>query len=894
MLVSYCLTARVLLHLCYYLPEQSPSDQIMSGRREIFVTAGILIILFALAGLAASGCSSADRNPVLTAGSEVVQTVNAPGSSTYLCSYYSVWLDRERNTMEWSVDRSALFTANIVSFLNSDPFSLAFHLNDLDANTDYLDLDLDIVITHPFADSPEFNAYDVRGIFMGNGSQVLTYNDALVYPVGNSDPILLPDPDDGSGGPDGYTRWYNFTEFSLPGNPLFTYVHGNLASHGFSGSATLCPYRYFADGVGPADDLCLWLVDNPATRGVFSSGATNVRKYYVRFPSGSEISFGYAVIASWAGKQIEMHPANTPEAVACDVTSLSTVYYNNPGDSGGRLILDVSLFAWDVQPSRLVVESTVLSGPASLNPAEIATGGGSNYSTYHIDLQCDNVTSSDGNEFWIVVEYEDFGYANEYGVPNDAGTDPLASFFRYDLVVPTCIHPGWAATWGDSGADVTNGSTVDPYGYPVITGYSQVAGGIADGVLLKYSPQGDLVFEKRWGGTLFNSGNKVSVDDQGNIYVCGDFSGTTDFDPGEGVEERSSDSGSRDPFLVKFNNDGEFLWVRTWGSSTFDSGKAVTTTSSGMVYVCGYFEGTLDFNPPSGELRTSNGMRDASLVCYDPDGQFQWVRTWGGDDIDGGMFVTSDQAGNAYVTGHFQCEDVDFDPGPDVELHSSSGERDVFLSSFDEAGNFRWVACWGGTQFDQGYGAGVNGTGFIYSTGYFMGTVDFDPGPGVFELTSNNFSRDVFLTCFDLEGSLQWAVSWGSDYDVGTMGDYGSGITFDDEDNIYVGGVFLDTVDFDPGLGTLTLSSNGELDASLSKFTSSGDFIWARTWGGVQNDNTNKITFDGQGGIFISGIFRDAVDFAQTDYPCFDPQDIHTSNGSIDLYLARYLTDGCW
>ena len=69
---------------------------------------------------------------------------------------------------------------------------------------------------------------------------------------------------------------FNFSEFSEGGMSLFSYTEGNFASPGFSGSATLCPYRYYADGLGTYEDLWTWLNDHPTQNGQFSSGATNM------------------------------------------------------------------------------------------------------------------------------------------------------------------------------------------------------------------------------------------------------------------------------------------------------------------------------------------------------------------------------------------------------------------------------------------------------------------------------------------------------------------------------------------------------------------------------------------------------------------------------------------
>jgi hypothetical protein len=100
---------------------------------------------------------------------------------------------------------------------------------------------------------------------------------------------------------------------------------------------------------------------------------------------------------------------------------------------------------------------------------------------------------------------------------------------------------------------------------------------------------------------------------------------------------------------------------------------------------------------------------------------------------------------------------VDFDPGPGEDNHTSNGSPswDAFLSKFDPNGNFVWARTWGGSDNwdgDEGYGVAADGSGNAFVTGYFNETVDFDPGPGVDNHTSNG-GWDVFLSKFPPDGN---------------------------------------------------------------------------------------------------------------------------------------------
>jgi len=338
--------------------------------------------------------------------------------------------------------RAPMFTANVTNFINGSMVGIGFDIDGIETGPDFIDVDVDIVLTHPFPGMPHYNGYDVRGVFMADGSSSLEYNDDLIYPVSGTDQFMLPDPSDGSGTPDGYTRWFNATEFN-GSMPLLSYVPGKYGTTGFAGTATLCPYRYFADGLAVEDDLFSWLGDQADQNGVFSSGATNDRKFYLRFPNGKGVTFGYAVIANWAGVEDDDHPSNAPEAVACDVADSSDVWYISNSQNGGMLNLDISLWDWDsviedgtMSDYKIFLESTVLADPYEFATADMTpVAGDENYSTYHVELAADAVSGTEGNEYWIIVEQQGFDYTNDFNVPNNADTDPLTAFFRYDLDV---------------------------------------------------------------------------------------------------------------------------------------------------------------------------------------------------------------------------------------------------------------------------------------------------------------------------------------------------------------------------------------------------------------------------------------------------------------------------
>ena len=193
----------------------------------------VLITGALLSILVAAGCSgeSDPINPSPTGiDSDSMASGRCAGSQTCLWGYYNVTIDPVNMKAEAVVDRTCMFTANVTNFLNMNPASMTFLINDVQVQPGYTDVDIDVGLTHPFPGLPRYNGYDVRGIFMGNGSAELKYRDGLMYPVLAADQYMLNDPRDDIGGPDGYTRWFNLTEFNMGGMPLFQYTQGRMAT----------------------------------------------------------------------------------------------------------------------------------------------------------------------------------------------------------------------------------------------------------------------------------------------------------------------------------------------------------------------------------------------------------------------------------------------------------------------------------------------------------------------------------------------------------------------------------------------------------------------------------------------------------------------------------------
>lgn len=324
-----------------------------------------------------------------------------------------------------------------------------------------------------------------------------------------------------------------------------------------------------------------------------------------------------------------------------------------------------------------------------------------------------------------------------------------------------------------------------------------------------------------------------------------------------------------------------FGWAKSMGGNYFDYGYSVTTDLSGNVYTTGMFENTVDFDPGDATFNlTSNGMFDIFIQKLDSDGNFIWAKSIGGPYGDNGEHIITDEYGNVYITGAFE-ETADFDPGSATFNLSSNGEGDIFILKLDASGNFIWAKSIGGTYWDYGLFIAIDALENVCLTGGFSNTADFDPSESTFELTSNGLT-DVFILKLDASGNFIWANSFGGIYE-----EQGRSIITDESGNFYLTGFFKTTVDFDPGVSTYNLTSNGGWDCFIQKLDTDGNFIWAKSIGGSNDDYGIYIAKDATTNLYVTGFFEGAVDFdpGATNF-------ILASNGLRDVYIQKLNSDG--
>src|SRR6218665_2025973 len=230
----------------------------------------------------------------------------------------------------------------------------------------------------------------------------------------------------------------------------------------------------------------------------------------------------------------------------------------------------------------------------------------------------------------------------------------------------------------------------------------------------------------------------------------------------------------------------------------------------------------------------------------------------GGAGDDAGNSITTDAAGNVYTTGHFEGT-ADFDPGAGTFTLASAGKKDIFISKLDAAGNFQWAIAFGDTGIDRGSFIATDAAGNVYVTGFFSGTVDFDPGPGT-SVQSTLINQSAFILKISTSGNLVWSKS------IAYFGlKYAVALALDLQGNVYVTGDFNGSADFDPGVfGTYFLNAQG--GSYVLKLNNAGTFLWAKVNGRSVSSAgecvySTAIAVDAAQNVYTTGHFIGVADF---------------------------------
>ncbi|HKK88844.1 MAG TPA: T9SS type A sorting domain-containing protein [Saprospiraceae bacterium] len=330
----------------------------------------------------------------------------------------------------------------------------------------------------------------------------------------------------------------------------------------------------------------------------------------------------------------------------------------------------------------------------------------------------------------------------------------------------------------------------------------------------------------------------ICTDGNGNVYTTGYFRESMDFG-----QVSLSGNGGGDIFLAKYNRQGQLEWAQSFGGTALDFSVALVADSNGdIIFTGGFRSSSITFGNWTLTNPNINAGNNTFFVCkIDSGGNVLWAKTAIGDGNCRGFDIDTDNNGNVIVLGNYNGVGVSF--GTQTVNNTSQFSDDLFVVKYNAAGDELWARSFGGNSTDSGFGLSTDNSGKIHLTGCFnSSSITFD---GI--TLDNTGAYDIFITQLNENGQTQWARR-----PTGNSDDIGTAITTDEMGNIYAAGYYASrAIDF----GLSGLSGNGFNTIYIAKYNNIGDLLWLRPGMGNNNDEVLAIDTDSDGAVVFTGQF---------------------------------------
>jgi hypothetical protein len=364
---------------------------------------------------------------------------------------------------------------------------------------------------------------------------------------------------------------------------------------------------------------------------------------------------------------------------------------------------------------------------------------------------------------------------------------------------------------------------------------------------------------RAWGTYYGDSGDEIAYTctkvGDGDIYMAGLSSSTGSVLATAGGHQTSFAGGLYDGFIAKFNSNGMRIWGTYYGGTGLDQINACAADNNMNVFVAGVSDSnngnsiaTVGSHQPA-----NGGNSDAFIAKFDSSGVRLWGTYYGGSGTNDVAYgCTTDQAGNVYVAGRTDCNTgTVIATAGSHQQNYGGGTTDGFLVKFDANGVRQWGTYYGGNAGDWCNACPVDYADNISLIGQTTSTVNIST-PGCHQPSyAGGGPLDSFIAKFNNNGVRQWGTYFG-----GTGTDEAYTGCVDAIGNIYLSGQTSSaggSVIATPGSFQSTFGGGGNVDAFITKFSSSGVRQWGTYYGDASSDRAKTCFVDLNGSIYMGG-----------------------------------------
>lgn len=391
--------------------------------------------------------------------------------------------------------------------------------------------------------------------------------------------------------------------------------------------------------------------------------------------------------------------------------------------------------------------------------------------------------SGDSKPTGMAVDKQNYVYVTGY-FRNTVDFDPtpyvknLTSNGDADIYVAKYTPDGalvWAESMGGDGLDQANSLAVDAQGNVTVIGQYQSSSfdsnpgtgvatlqnnGADDIFIVHLNSNGGFLWSKSVGGVDEDRGEDVINDKEGNVITVSIYQSTFNF----GGSTLSA-SGQFNTLFTKFDSSGNLVWKISLGQGSYNEARGVSIDSNDDIVVSGASTGSVNFNPLG--TATNVNTTGAYLAKYHSTGLLVWERSITGSLVSGGSEVCVDGNNNIYIAGAYTSS-MSFSGGSSL---NSTGNQDLFIAQYSSSGNFNWAKDIGGAGASAySYRLAASKDNNVYITGYFTGTIDFNPDPSAKANVSDHGQRDLFVAKYNQAGNYVYAFGAGNSDCNSTLG----------------------------------------------------------------------------------------------------------------------------
>ena len=394
--------------------------------------------------------------------------------------------------------------------------------------------------------------------------------------------------------------------------------------------------------------------------------------------------------------------------------------------------------------------------------------------------------------------------------------------------------------------------------------------------IVKYNPEGTVLWARSIGGTEDEEGRSVSADASGSIYITGIFRSSTLTFGTITIAQTSA----QNIFMAKYSSDGTALWAKSVNSSCcYHYGTDVKADTNGNVYFTGVFESpTITFDTTTLTNNINNQSNDIFLVKYSSDGTLIWAKSAGGTQDDYCTSISTDTKGNVYITGSFYGDSINFGTTTLTNTVTTGFTNDIFITKYAPDGTVLWAKSVIGSSWDGSNDVSTDASGNVYVIGGFSSdSISF----GTTTLY-NSDNWEIFIAKYAPDGTFLWAkASEGVSYYIAS----GLSISSDIFGNVFVTGLFNNpTITFETS--TITNASNSGYydDIFIAKYAPNGSVLWVKSVGNIKFDYGMGVSTDASGNVYVTGGFSSPT----ISFGTYTLTNSGAPEFDTDIFIAKY------